>query len=50
MYTLNLTRFQLCDLLLATTYAKKGSNTPEKWKALHDEIKKQLDEQDNAEE
>lgn len=50
MYTLNLTRSELCDLLLATTCAKNASNTPKKWKALHDEIKKQLDEQDSAKE
>lgn len=47
MYTLNLTRSELCDLLVATTAAYHESRA-EKWKFLHDEIKKQLDEQDKS--
>lgn len=47
MYTLNLTRSELCDLLLATTFVSQHSGA-KKWKALHDEIKKQLDEQDKS--
>lgn len=49
MYTLNLTRSELCYLLIATTVASHGSRA-EKWKALHDEIKRQLDEQDKSKE
>ena len=49
MYTLNLTRSELCDLLIATTAAYHGSRA-EKWKVLHDEIKRQLDEQDKNKE
>ena len=42
MMTLNLTRHQVCDLLLAATFASNESGA-EKWDKLHEAIKLQLD-------
>ena len=41
--TLKLSRIQVCDLLIATTALREFG---EKWEKLHDEIRNQLDKQD----
>lgn len=47
-YTLNLKRIEVCDLLLACLAAQNSANDGgKKWERLHDEIKKQLEEQDS---
>lgn len=47
MSTLNLTRLETCDLLLACLAARDEANDGgEKWQRLHDKIKAQLDEFD----
>lgn len=43
--TLKLPRIALCDLLLATTILAENTDGT-KWEKLHDEIRRQLDEQD----
>lgn len=44
-YTLNLKRIDICDLLLALTSVSNESNA-KKWEELHDNIKEQLEKQD----
>lgn len=45
---LNLKRNQVCDILLALTLTDINSDAT-KWKKLHDEIKKMLEEADKKE-
>lgn len=44
-YTLNLKRIDICDLLLALTSVSNESDA-KKWEELHDNIKEQLEKQD----
>lgn len=47
--TLNIRRIDICDLLIACTVAKETAmDGGEKWEKLHDEIKRQLNEQDDV--
>lgn len=46
--TINVTRLDICDLLLACTAAKELSNDGgKKWERLHEKLKEQLEELDN---
>lgn len=45
--TIKLKRIDICDLLIACTNAQQtASDGGAKWKRLHDELKRQLDELD----
>lgn len=45
--TLQVTRKDICELMLACTAAKSLANDKgEKWNRLHDELKRQLEELD----
>lgn len=46
--TINITRGEICDLLLACTNAEQSANDGgKKWIKLHDKIKMQLDKLDS---
>lgn len=46
--TVNVTRIEICDLLLACLAAKEMANDGgKKWDRLHDKLKEQLEELDS---
>ena len=46
--TIKVTRGEICDLLLACLAAKEMAPDSTKWDALHDKLKAQLEELDEA--
>lgn len=46
IYTIKITRHELCDLLLATIAASECSDGAKKWSELRETLKAQLEKQD----